>query len=108
MRAWAAISVAAVLVALPMSVERAAGDPVVPDAASPAVGGVTAAAVPPTNLGVMLWLSVAVLAMIAACLVLHRSRIHLAPAADVAPLPLSNGGPSGGSDDAAPSAPMGA
>lgn len=110
MRAWAAISVVAVLAALPMSVEQAAGDGVGTDAVAPVAGsGVAVAAVPPTNLGVMLWLSVAVVAAVAACLVLHHSRTHFAAATEAArpvfPYPpgAAAGWPSGGADDAAPS-----
>lgn len=102
MRAWAAISAAAVLVALPLSVQQAAGDVVRADLAAPLSDGAagpaeaSAAAVVPTggitssDIGVLLWLSVAVVAAVAAFLVLRRSRAQFAAAdADDASNPVS-------------------
>ena len=91
MKAWAAIAAAAVLVALPVSVQQASGDAVRPEVApAPTVadllGGAAASAPPAAGMGVVLWLAVAVLAGLAALLVLRRSRTHLTPVPDqVAP-----------------------
>jgi hypothetical protein len=81
MRAWAAISAAAVLVALPTTVDRAAADVLDPDGSTP-----VAAVVDPLaagHLGVWLWLSVAMIAVIVAVVVLRRSRARIV--ADPAP-----------------------
>lgn len=80
MKAWAALSAAAVLVALPVS-GRAAADVVSTATVTPVAGS---GAVPATwsaaELGVVLWLAVAVVAVVAAFLVLRHSRAQAAPA----------------------------
>ena len=79
MRAWAAISAAAVLVALPVSAQRAAGESL--DTGTTGAAGVSTVSTVPAaatssvaDIGVVLWLSVAVVAALAASLVLRHSR----------------------------------
>jgi hypothetical protein len=91
MKAWAAISAAAVLVALPVSVQQAAGavpDPAVAPAELPAAAVASGASA--ADLGVVLWLAVAVVAALAALVVLRRGRTAVvavgAPAEVLAPV----------------------
>ena len=99
MRAWAAISAAAVLVALPMSAQQAAGEPAVPGTTAP-VADSGADVLSADSLGVMLWLAVAVVAVVTAFLVLRRTRAQLDPVAagsatSVIPLSFSRSEQSG-------------
>lgn len=78
MRAWAAISAAAVLVALPTAVGRASADVAQADTTAP-VAQADTASWGGAELGVMLWLSVAVIAVIVALVALRHSRSQLPP-----------------------------
>lgn len=91
MKAWAAISAAAVLVALPVSVQQvadAAPDPAAVPSELPAATVASGASA--ADIGVVLWLAVAVVAALAALFVLRRSRTAVvadaAPAAVLAPV----------------------
>lgn len=83
MRAWAAIAAAAVLVALPTTVDRAAADALPLDTTTP-VAAADAGLAADSNLGVLLWLSVALIAVVVSCVVLRRSRSQLAAGPDTA------------------------
>lgn len=77
MRAWAAISAAAVLVALPSAVDRTADSVAQADTTAPVAGATGAAQVSGTSLGIMLWLAVAVIAVAVSFVVLRHSRAQL-------------------------------
>ncbi|MEO5833176.1 MAG: hypothetical protein ABIR83_07365 [Nakamurella sp.] len=77
MRAWAAISAAAVLVALPSAVDRTAGSVGQSDTTAPVAGAIDATQLSGTSLGIMLWLAVAVIAVVVSFVVLRHSRAQL-------------------------------
>lgn len=76
MRAWAPISAAAVLTALPITVDRAVADDL--PAAATAAAAVDIDPLAAGGLGVLLWLSIALVAVVVALVVLHHSRSRLA------------------------------
>ena len=81
MKAWAAVSAAAVLVALPAAVQsghRSAAPGGAVDTPAPVAGsGIADTAISATDLGMMLWLAVGLVAIVTAVLVLRHSRTSL-------------------------------